>query len=220
MATSRNRLKGTSLAYAIDNAKAPSKHTVQYYEIAGHCRFTRMAGKLQEGHQGGEGIEIGRGADPSGGKVDFSKDVWELYNLNEDFNERTNLASKNPDKLKELQTVFDQEAKKYNVYPLKDFTAHDMPAGRTVYGKMPNITLFPGVDNLVGVSSPLYDGRSFTVNAEAEIISGQEEGVLFAVGGDKSGISLFVKDGKFHYTHKTAKDVFNAVSTTQFRKEK
>jgi arylsulfatase A-like enzyme len=211
-------IEGTSLAYAIDNAKAPSKHTVQYYEIAGALSVYKNGWKASRGHQGGEGIEIGRGADPSGGKVDFSKDVWELYNLNEDFNERTNLASKNPDKLKELQTVFDQEAKKYNVYPLKDFTAHDMPAGRTVYGKMPNITLFPGVDNLVGVSSPLYDGRSFTVNAEAEIISGQEEGVLFAVGGDKSGISLFVKDGKFHYTHKTAKDVFNAVSTNSIPK--
>ena len=28
------------------------------------------------------------------------------------------LAAKNPEKLKELQAVFDQEAKKYHVYPL------------------------------------------------------------------------------------------------------
>ncbi|NIJ55073.1 arylsulfatase [Dyadobacter arcticus] len=214
-------IEGTSLAYAIDNSKAPSKHTVQYYEIAGALSIYKDGWKASRGHDVWEGLEGGTGkADPSGGKVDFSKDVWELYNLNEDFNECTNLASKNPQKLKELQAVFDQEAKKYNVYPLKDFTAHDMPAGRTVYGKMPNITLFPGVDNLVGVSSPLYDGRSFTANAEAEIVSGQEEGVLFAVGGDKSGISLFVKDGKFHYTHKTLKDVFNISSTTAIPKGK
>ncbi|MEO6285917.1 MAG: arylsulfatase [Dyadobacter sp.] len=214
-------IEGTSLAYAIDNAKAPSKHTVQYYEIAGALSIYKDGWKASRGHDVWEGLEAGTGkADPSGAKVDFSRDVWQLYNLNEDFNERNNLAEKNPAKLKELQAVFDQEAKKYNVYPLKDFTAHDMPAGRTVYGKMPNITLFPGVDNLVGVSSPLYDGRSFTVNAEAEIISGEEEGVLFAVGGDKSGISLFVKDGKFHYTHKTAKDVFNVVSTTSIPKGK
>ncbi|CAG4994111.1 hypothetical protein DYBT9275_01319 [Dyadobacter sp. CECT 9275] len=201
--------EGTSLAYAIDQAKAPSRHTIQYYEIAGALSIYKDGWKASRGHKVWESFEAGSNADPSGKKVDFSKDVWELYNLNDDFNERFNLASENPAKLKELQAVFDQEAKKYYVYPLKDFTAHDMPAGRTVYGKMPNITLFPGVDNLVGVSSPLYDGRSFTVNAETEIVSGNEEGVLFAVGGDKSGISLFVKDGKFHYTHKTARDVFN-----------
>ncbi|MCE6987557.1 arylsulfatase [Dyadobacter sp. CY323] len=213
-------IEGTSLAYAIDNVKAPSKHTIQYYEIAGALSIYKDGWKASRGHQVMDSFEIGRGADPSGKKVDFSKDVWELYNLNEDFNERTNLASKNPGKLKELQAVFDQEAKKYNVYPLKDFTAHDMPAGRTVYGKTPTVTLFPGVDNLVGVSSPLYDGRSFTVNTEVEIVSGQEEGVLFAVGGDKSGISLFVKEGKFHYTHKTGKDVFNAVSSNSIPKGK
>ena len=36
-------------------------------------------------------------------------------------NERNNLAQKNPEKLKELQEVFDQEAKKYNVYPFLGF---------------------------------------------------------------------------------------------------
>ena len=33
----------------------------------------------------------------------FDTDVWELYNLNEDFNERINLAKKYPEKLAELQ---------------------------------------------------------------------------------------------------------------------
>lgn len=212
--------EGTSLAYTVDNAKAPSKHTIQYYEIAGSRSIYKDGWKAGVLHESKEGINIGNAADPSGKKVDFSKEVWELYNLNEDFNENVNLAAKFPDKLKELQGVFDQEAKKYNVYPIKDFSAHDMPAGRTVFGKMPVVTLFPGVDNLVGVSSPLYDGRSFTVNAEAEIITGKEEGVLFAVGGDKSGISLFLKDGKFHYAHKTPKDVFNASSSSVIPKGK
>lgn len=212
--------EGTSLAYAINNAKAPSRHTVQYYEIAGSRSIYKDGWKAGALHDVYEGINIGTGADPTGKKVDFSKDVWELYNLNEDINERVNLASKNPAKLKELQALFDQEAKKYNVYPLKDFTAHDMPAGRTVYGKMPNITLFPGVDNLVGVSSPLYDGRSFTVTAETDIVTGKEEGVLFAVGGDKTGISLFIKDGKFNYAHKTPAGIFKVVSPDNIPKGK
>ncbi len=213
-------IEGTSLAYAVDNEKAASKHTVQYYEIAGSRSIYKDGWKAGALHDAYEGINIGKDADPGGKKIDLSKDVWELYNLNDDFNERVNLASKYPEKLKEMKAVFDQEAKKYNVYPLKDFTAHNMPAGRTVYGKMADVTLFPGVDNLVGVSSPLYDGRSFTVNAEAIIETGKEEGVLFAVGGDRSGISLFIKDGKFNYAHKTPRDLFSVVSSSPVQKGK
>lgn len=202
-------IEGTSVAYAIDNPNAPSQHTVQYYEIAGSRSIYKDGWKASALHKIDEDFGVGvnsynRGVAPDGSKVDFSKDVWELYNLNDDFNERNNLAAKYPEKLKELQALFDEEAKKYNVFPLKDFSVHDMPAGRTVYGKLPAVTLFPGVDHLIGVNSPLYDGRSFTVVAEAEIVTGKEEGVLFAVGGERTGISLFLKDGKLQFAHKSA----------------
>lgn len=198
-------IEGTSLAYAIDNKAASSRHTIQYYEIAGSRAIYKDGWKASAWHDVDESLGTGvdlRAIAPDGSKVDFSKDVWELYNLDEDFNERNDLATKYPDKLKELQAVFDSEAKKYNVYPLKDFTAHDMPAGRTIYGKVPVVTLFPGVDHLVGVNSPLYDGRSFSISAEAILTTGKEEGVLFAVGGERSGISIFIKDGKAQFAHK------------------
>jgi hypothetical protein len=47
---------------------------------------------------------------------------WELYNLNEDYSQANDLASQMPDKLKEMQALFAQEAKKYNVYPLQNST--------------------------------------------------------------------------------------------------
>jgi arylsulfatase A-like enzyme len=209
-------IEGTSLAYSLDAPNAASKHTVQYYEIAGTRAIYKDGWKAGTLHQVGANFSIGSTAFNSGGStstVDFSKDVWGLYNLNEDFNERINLADKFPEKLKELQAAFDAEAKKYNVYPLKDFSVHDMPAGRTIYGKSSVVTLFPGVDNLVGVSSPLYDGRSFTVTAEAIIETGAEQGVLFAAGGDKSGISLFIKDGKFQYAHKSGNKIHHITSS-------
>ncbi len=206
-------IEGTSLAYTVEQAKAPSRHAVQYSEIAGSRAIYKDGWKASLHHNVWEGFDI-KQVDTTGGKVDFSKDVWELYNLNEDFNERINLAAKYPDKLKELQAVFDEEAKKYNVYPLKDFTAADMPAGRTVYGKVPVVTLFPGVDHLVGVNSPLYEGRSFSVTAETEIVTGKEEGVLFAVGGEKSGISLYIKEGQLRFAHKANGQVSYLVSNT------
>ncbi len=43
---------------------------------------------------------------------------WELYDLTKDYSQANDLAAKMPDKLKEMQALFAQEAKKYNVYPL------------------------------------------------------------------------------------------------------
>jgi hypothetical protein len=43
---------------------------------------------------------------------------WELFHVDEDFSEAVDLAAKNPEKLKELQTKFEEEATKYDVYPL------------------------------------------------------------------------------------------------------
>lgn len=215
-------IEGTSIAYAITDKDAASRHTIQYYEIAGARSIYKDGWKASTAHaidgkRGGGGVNIPTSEiAPDGSKVDFTQDAWELYNLSEDFNERNNLAAKYPDKLKELQDVFDAEARKYNVYPLKDFTAHDMPAGRTIYGKSPVVTLFPGVDNLVGVNSPLYEGRSFSVVVEAEL-SGSDQGVLFAVGGESSGISLFVKDGKLQLAHKVAGQVTHLESNEKLK---
>jgi arylsulfatase len=47
---------------------------------------------------------------------------WELYHLTEDYTQANDLAAKMPGKLMELQKVFQEEAKKYNVYPLNNDT--------------------------------------------------------------------------------------------------
>ena len=183
----QDSVEGTSLVYAIDQPKAPSRHNVQYYEISGSRAIYKDGWKAETWHTQGQR---------------FDNDVWELYNLDKDFNEQHDLAADQPKKLQELQHLFDEEARKYNVYPLKDFTTAKLAQGRSVYSYQSDITLYPGVDNLVGVSTPVYDGKSFTVTVETDIQSGKEAGVLFAIGGEKSGISLFVKDGKFQYAHK------------------
>ena len=197
----QDKLEGTSLAYTIAQPKAASHHTVQYYEIAGSRSIYKDGWKAETWHTHGQS---------------FDKDVWELYHLDSDFNELNNLATQKPEKLKELQNVFDEEAKKYNVYPLKDMTEAKLASGRSVYSYQKDVTLYPGVDNLVGVSTPVYNGKSFEVTVEANITSTKEEGVLFAVGGDESGISLFIKDGKFQYAHKSNNKINYIVSDKPF----
>jgi arylsulfatase len=42
---------------------------------------------------------------------------WELYNIDNDFTEFNDLATKMPDKLMEMQDVFYAEARKFDVLP-------------------------------------------------------------------------------------------------------
>lgn len=183
-------IEGTSLAYSFDNAKAPNKHTVQYYELRGKRAIYKDGWKASVYHENG---------------TDFAKDVWELYNLEEDFNERIDLAAKNPDRLKELQDLFDAEAKKYNVYPLVDATQGRSAGGRerSVFGKSDSIILYPGVEQFLTMSGPQFKSESFSIVADVEILNGTDQGVLFATGSEFEGLSLFIKDKKFQSAHTT-----------------
>lgn len=183
-------IEGTSLAYSIHNVSAPSQHTVQYYELRGKRAIYQDGWKASVYHETG---------------TDFADDVWELYNLKEDFNERINLADKNPEKVKELEELFDSEAKKYNVYPLIDPSEVRGAGGRkrSAFGEADKIVLYPGVDQFLTYSGPQFDAQSFSITADVDIQSKSEQGVLFATGSIFNGLSLFIKDGKFQVAHST-----------------
>ncbi len=183
-------LEGTSLAYSINDANSTNRHTVQYYELFGKRAIVKDGWKASVFHQPG---------------TDFANDVWELYNLNEDFNERIDIAAKYPEKLKELQDVFDSEAKKYNVYPLIDRSDYASAGGRarSPYGLAKKVVLYPGIDQLLNYTGPQFQGESFTITADVEINSVKDQGVLFATGSRFDGLSLFVQNGKFVVAHNT-----------------
>ncbi len=69
----------------------------------------------------------------AGGGSSFDDDKWELYKLSDDFTQATDLSAQNPEKVKELQAAFLEEAKKYNVLPLDDRMSErfDASCGRT-----------------------------------------------------------------------------------------
>ena len=114
-------LHGTSLAYALSNKSAPSRHTQQYYTIFGNRSIYKDGWKAGAAHHPNS-LELFTFAGEARPDLDGDpdKDVWELYHIEEDFNELNNLASRNPEKLKELKALFDAEAVKYNIYPLID----------------------------------------------------------------------------------------------------
>ena len=118
----QDTIQGVSLYASLNNAGAPSLHHVQHYYIFGARSIYKDGWKAGTLHHP-DVLDL---ASAAGGKSaavarDWDKDVWELYNLNEDFNERVDLAKKYPEKLEELKKLFDTQARKNNVYPLIDW---------------------------------------------------------------------------------------------------
>lgn len=182
--------EGSSLVYAIKDSAAAPRHTIQYNELRGKRSIYKDGWKAEVFHVTG---------------TDFANDVWELYNLNTDFNERIDLAKKEPEKLKELVDLFDHEAKKYNVYPLIDGTQDGGIGGRkrSAYGYADKVVLYPGVDQLLSFSGPQLTKQSFSITARVNAYATGVQGVLYANGGEFDGLSLFVQDGKFISAHNT-----------------
>jgi arylsulfatase len=104
-------IEGTSLAYSIDDAKAPSRHTVQYYYIYGSRSIYDHGWKAELPYP--NAFITGNAAS----KQAFDENAWELYNLNDDYTERIDLAKKYPEKLAELKAEFEQQAKQHHLYP-------------------------------------------------------------------------------------------------------
>ena len=130
-------------------------------------------------------------------------DKWELYHLEEDFSQAVDLAEKEPAKLRELQDLFMAEAAKYNVLPLDDRFAErmDVTLRPGFFTGRDKVTFYPGMTRLPEGSGPKLVGVPFTMTAPVEIPKEGAEGVIFAVGGDAAGFSLFLWEGKvrFHY---------------------
>ena len=104
-------IEGTSLAYSIDNASAPTRHTLQYYYIYGSRSIYDKGWKAELPYP--NAALTGNAAS----NKPFDENAWELYNLNEDYTERIDLAKKYPEKLAQLKAEFEEQAKAHNLYP-------------------------------------------------------------------------------------------------------
>ncbi|OAV76227.1 Arylsulfatase [Bacteroidales bacterium Barb7] len=116
-------IQGTSLAYSFNEKDASPKHTIQYSYIFGSGSIYQDGWKASFAYHPDVidiHLQLPKGQEGLRELFTLANRVpeWELYNLNEDFNERNDLAAKNPQKLAELQVLFDQQAQENNVYPL------------------------------------------------------------------------------------------------------
>lgn len=193
--TPQREIEGTSMLYSWDDAKSPSRHQIQYFEMFGN------RGIYFDGWFAGT-VHL-----MPWGKVEnsFADDSWELYHVAEDFSMSTDLAAKHPEILEEMQKMFLAEAAKYKVLPLDDRRQElfnpeiagrpDLMFGRT------ELVLGEGMNGLL--ENDFINVKNTSVDIVAELESGDDpaNGVIVAQGGAFGGWSLYVKDGVPSYAY-------------------
>jgi len=191
-------LDGVSLAYTFDSAVIPGRKRTQYFDNNGSRGIY---------HDGWFASTFGpfvpwdsAGSSPKIKDWDANKDVWELYDLRNDFSQADDLAAKNPKKVEELKALFLKEAKANNAFPVGAgnwLRLHPEDRVKTPYTtwqfdatttRMPEFTA-PGL------------GRESTVvTIEAEL-GDRASGVLYALGGASGGLALYMDKGELVYEY-------------------
>ncbi len=185
-------MDGVSMAYTFDSAQAISKRNTQYFEMVGnrgiyHDGWVACTTPYRMPYNN-------IGGDTKFPSRDFQ---WELYDIDHDYSEADNLADKNPDKLKELQGLFYEEAKKNNVLPLDaSFAERADPAIRpSLTSGRKHFEYYEGAFRIPEGSAPNFKNQSWTMTADVEAVN-NTQGVLATMGGYFGGFALLVKDGK------------------------
>ena len=187
-------IEGKSLVYSFDNAKAPTTHPTQYFELLANRGVYHDGWMANTTPLRLPWAKVALGT-PTPNPNDFQ---WELYHVAEDFSQANNVAAQNPKKLKELQGVFDREAKKYNVYPLDASFAEraDVRLRPSLTRGRSTFTYYPGTIRVPEGTAPDTKNKSWTITAEVEIPDGSAEGILVTQGGRFGGYALLLVDGK------------------------
>ncbi|HSP56636.1 MAG TPA: sulfatase-like hydrolase/transferase [Dehalococcoidia bacterium] len=197
-------MDGTSFLYTFDDASAPERHTVQYFEMFGGraiykdgwwaaSRPDRLPWDLSP--QTLTKFGVTRDWDPD-------RDVgWELYNLRNDFSQAHDVAAENPHKVAELQELWWKEAERNRVLPL-------MAGLSIMFGLLPPMPTrtrfsFAGdVENILWGMVPRISGRSYAIEGDLMVPDGGAEGVIVALADFIGGFALWVDgDSILHHSY-------------------
>ena len=186
-------IEGVSMVYtfAKANADAPSRHETQYFEMMGdHAIY-------HEGWIASTRVMRPPWVTMAPVSEDPAGFPWELYDLTRDWTQSEDVAAKHPGKLKEMQDLFWEEARKYQVLPLDATVATrlvtprpSITAGRDTFTWTGPLTGTPTGD------APSILNASYRFAAEIEVPQGGAEGMLITQGGRFGGYGFYVRKGR------------------------
>ena len=207
-------IDGGSFAYSFNAPDAPDQHPTQYYEMYGNRAIYKDGWKAVTIHGNRMPWDFA-------GTYPFDDDVWELYNVKEDFTESNDLSQKFPEKLEELKAAWEEEAWKYNVFPLYDDLGARFSNVAKIYAPQRKEFVFypPGAVRISEPYSPPVKNKNHSITAYVDMPKEGASGVLVAAGGLYGGYTLYVKDNRLVYEYNAYnEDRFTIKSNTALPK--
>ncbi|TWI03843.1 arylsulfatase [Luteimonas cucumeris] len=194
----QDAMDGSSLAYTFDSATEAGRHKTQYFEIMGSRAIY---------HDGWMASAIGPrlpwvpGTPPGIHDWDPDNDIWELYNLTEDWTQANDLASTEPERLAKLKDLFLIEAANNNVLPIGGgLWVMVLHPEQRISPPHTQWTFSGDFVRMPEFNAPALGNRPNRVVIDCDIPE-HASGVLYKLGSAAGGLTCFVDDGVLCYEH-------------------
>jgi arylsulfatase A-like enzyme len=187
-------IEGVSMAYTFDkaNANAPSTHQTQYFEMMGVQGLYDHGWMLSAVPVRAPWQLLGKAIqDPA------SAYKFELYDIQHDWTQYTDVAAANPNKVREMTDLMFAEFAKYQVLPLDATVATRMVIPRPSMSGGRKVFTFSGMP-IAGIprgTAPSVLNTSYTITAEIDVPQGGAEGMIVTDGGRFGGYGLYLVKG-------------------------
>ena len=189
-------MDGVSMKYTFNDAHAKPATKTQFFDNNGSrgvyqdgwyaCTF----GPLYPWIPAQKGLE----------KWDSKKDVWELYNLNEDFSQANDLVAQEPERLKKLQSLFVEQAKDNKDVPIGAGIWLRLHPEDAISSPYKSWVFNASTNRMPEFSAPGLGKKSNKVVVDLDVPA-NANGVLYALGGGSGGLTCFMEDGKVVYEY-------------------
>ena len=184
-------IDGVAMNDTFTTADAPSRRTTQYFEILGN-RAIYHDGWMASCYHGR--LPWTRFAAVP---FDGPEERWELYDLRDDFSQSDDLAAAHPERLAEMLAVFDAEARRCGVYPLRD-PGHRRGGPMAVPDALRGATRMIYTTAHVRIPEPVVvnlKNCSYRITAAIAVDDRPARGVICCQGGRMAGWSLYLDEG-------------------------
>jgi arylsulfatase len=191
-------IDGVSFAYSLNDPEAEGRLKTQYFEI--------MASRGIY-HDGWMASTIGprlpwvKGVPPGIFEWTPDNDVWELYHLDQDWSQSSDLAAKLPEKLAQMKDLFWIEAARNDVLPIGGglWTVVFHPELRIQVPQTEWEFAAP-ITRIPEFCAPALGNKNNLVTIEAAV-GENANGVLYKLGGAGGGLTCFAEDGVLCYEY-------------------
>lgn len=184
-------MEGHSFTDTFAEAEQAAPSRSQYFEMFGNKGLWSDGWSIATTHR------YKTWESPTGAATD---EPWELYNLSADPGQINDLARRNPGRVDQLNKLFEEQAKRFSVYPITDVGKGAEVARRKAgaeFARRGGKWRYAGkVGNIPGMAGPPVLFRDFTMTAQIDLPQAGVTGPVFGFGGQMGGMGLYLREGK------------------------